>query len=190
MERTNIGHQFDILRGRWSGQNPARGSESDHGVCPLADDFHLRPALDPASPKRTYAEILAERDVHLLPPGQIEATLLAQALRELISQLAACRVFVCTTDHLSDRDLYERLFELLRDEPLPFPSDGKGQVFSIDLVQTGRHDDLETWLRYYATEKERSHWLNEFPSYPMPPMEQTPYDRDRFMPTCPEGIGM
>jgi hypothetical protein len=37
-------------------------------------------------------------------------------------------------------------------------------------------------MKYYADEGTRRGWLADFPDDEMPPHEEPPYDRDRFLP--------
>ena len=49
----------------------------------------------------------------------------------------------------------------------------------------GSDAGVQTWLRFFADEKERAHWQRSFPDDPMPPREKPAHDRDRFLPEPP-----
>ena len=113
---------------------------------------------------------------------------LAAKLDEIFTRLAARHTFFMHTDHLSDRQLHERLVSDLLDEAFPdmFAVSPTG-VYVIDLVGSGSEEDTRTHFKYYADEEDRRSWLEEFPDYEMPPHEDPPYDRDRRLPSPPEG---
>ena len=95
---------------------------------------------------------------------------------------AVARIHSHQTDHLSDRELYGKLWhEVLRTE-----------VPAIDLIGFNTHvrltsidDEQEIclYLTYYADDKDRQSWLEEFPGYEMPAHEDPAYSRDWRLPT-------
>lgn len=103
------------------------------------------------------------------------------ALWDLLRALASIRVFVCNTDHLCDADLFRLLVYGALPEPSIVPPPGSRLNCRIDACEYGTRDYPEgtlTWLRYYADEDMRKTWEGE-----VPPIENPPYDRDRFLPT-------
>ena len=106
---------------------------------------------------------------------------LTAKLRGVIDALAQRRVFISQTDHLSDRELYALLWgdalrEPVKDMPLDEPS-----AWHIDLLSGGGEEDTGLYLKYYADEETRRHWLEDFPDDEVPPHEEPPYDRDRHL---------
>jgi hypothetical protein len=55
----------------------------------------------------------------------------------------------------------------------------------IDLTGSGSDEDNLTYLKYYADEEHRLRWAQDWPDDPMPEHEDTPFDRDRFLPQSP-----
>jgi hypothetical protein len=123
-------------------------------------------------------------------PGQeaLSDAALAAKLDEIFSRLAARRTFFTHTDHLSNRQLYERLVSDLLDEEFPdmYAACPDG-AYVVDLVGSGSEEDMQTCHRYYADEADRKSWQEEFPDDERPPHEELPYDRDRRLPSPPEG---
>ncbi len=117
----------------------------------------------------------------LPPPDELDDTALTAKLWELIPALAARRLFLHSTDHLSDRALYSWLWQDgLREEIMGF-----GLPFGnchLDVIGSGSDEHITLQMRYYADEKERARWAADFPDFPMPPREQRPFDRDRHLP--------
>lgn len=106
------------------------------------------------------------------------------ALWDLLHALASIRVFVSTTDHLSDAELYCLLYKEALASPTAVPPSGSEWNTRIPAHEYGTADDpdgTQTYLRYYADEETRAIWPDE-----VPPKEDPPYDRDRFLPDAPE----
>jgi hypothetical protein len=92
------------------------------------------------------------------------------------------RVFLSQTDHLSDRELYILLWgDTLREPVKDMPLD-ESSAWHIDLLGGGGEEDTRLYMKYYADEETRRRWLADFPEDEMPPHEEPPYDRDRFLP--------
>lgn len=128
-----------------------------------------------------------ENEVGFVPPDPkalISASEIHSALWNLIKALSSIRVFVFNTDHLCDADLYRLLVYGALPEASFVPPPGSQWNSRIDACEFGTRDDPEgnlTWLRYYADEDMRSMWDGE-----VPPRDNPPYDRDRFLPTPAE----
>jgi hypothetical protein len=132
-------------------------------------------------------EQLAQAGVALPPPGDLTDQQTADKLREIVARLAERGTFLLSTDHLSDRELYARLWSDVLHETMPAACVGSARgVFIIDLVSSGSEEANELYLRYYASQETRDLWLKEFPDYEMPPRQSPPYDRDRTLPKPPD----
>ncbi len=133
---------------------------------------------------------MEEDGVALPPPDKLDDGQIADKLRELLDRLARRCTYVFHTDHMSDRQLYERMWddslnESFSDRPV---KPGYGGYF-IDLVGSGSEEHTYLHHKYYADEKNRQDWLEEWPDYDMPAHEDPPYDRDRTLPKPPEVPG-
>ena len=102
---------------------------------------------------------------------------LAKRLSTLIDALSSIGVFVTSTDHLSDRQLYEFLFAQLGGHMALLPNSS----VVIDVIGGGSEEDNRLYLRYYATDEDRARWKEQFPEYELPPRQSPPYDRDRSL---------
>ena len=117
----------------------------------------------------------------LPPPEKLDDDALTVKLGELIRVLAARRLFLHSTDHLSDRELYTWLWsDGLREEMMGFGLP-MGNCH-LDVLGACREEDIILQMRYYADEEERARWAADFPDFPMPPHEKPPFDRDRHLP--------
>jgi hypothetical protein len=117
----------------------------------------------------------------LPPPEKLDDAALSAKLRELIHALAERRLFLHSTDHLSDRELYAWLWsDGLREELMGFGLP-MGNCH-LDVLGACREEDIILQMRYYANEQERARWSADFPDFPMPPKEKPPCDRDRHLP--------
>lgn len=101
--------------------------------------------------------------------------------------MAARRIRLDHTDHLSDRALYEKLWhEILRGETPAI--DEIGFTSHVGLLPDGVEPDTSLYLRYYADDAERERWKKESPDYDLPPHEDPPYDRDALLPCASDEI--
>ena len=137
------------------------------------------------APLTTEFRQLTDRGLELPDPDAIDNEQLTSKLWEVIRALALMRVYICETDHLSDRELYSLLWrDVLRQETSIIP-DEPGSAWHIDLLGGCSEMDTYLYLKYYADEESRRHWLADFPDYDMPAHENPPYDRDRRLPRPP-----
>ena len=143
--------------------------------------------------------LLQNAGVAISAPEQLDDTALAASLRELIHQLASVGIYLQRTNHLSDRELYEFLFnDELRKEARLFP-ENPNYVYIINLAGTDLNNVIESpgsvdvryYLTYYATTEERQQFARVFPelSLSMPSRKNIPYDRDRVCPKPPRPSG-
>jgi hypothetical protein len=120
-----------------------------------------------------------ERDGYTIDPNPPDHEL-PRVLMTLVDRLASIGVFLRSTDHLSDRELYDFLVhgDLLRAHRVLLPD----SFVCCDVIGGGSEEDNENYLRYYANEDEREGWKRVFPDHELPRREKPPYDRDRLLP--------
>ena len=144
---------------------------------------------DPAEdgPWRSRREIFARFGYAPFPPADLDDRQLPGRLWELLYAAAARRFFFCSTDHLSDRELYGLLWEQWLDEPtadIPLEAETNTTTIISEFDARGMTHE-EIWLRYYSDEADKELWLADDPQFVFPPHEEPPYDRDRFLPVPP-----
>jgi len=166
-------------RARQSAGGMVRSWESHELSGDQREDFWRRVVDYENAPLVTDAQRLHDAGIDLPDPDAMDDSQLTAKLWQVIDALASMRVFITSTDHLSDRDLYDGLWRHSLREEQPFVP---GSTDHVDLVSTGSEDDIHAWLRYYADEGTRRDWLKDFPDYNMPAHENPPYDRDRHLP--------
>lgn len=132
------------------------------------------------APLMTDFQRLVDAGVELPDPDGIDDNVLPGKLQEVIRGLAELSVFLDWTDHLSDRELYEKLWRLILREEHEVLSGGWNSF--VDVLGDGTDESMDLYLRYYASEQDRQYWRAKFPSMPMPAHQQAPYDRDRHLP--------
>jgi hypothetical protein len=120
-------------------------------------------------------------------PDQLDDNALGAKLKEIIQRMATLGAYLLHTNHLSDRQLYEYLYQDgLREEAVLFP-ENPSYAFMIDLTGSGSDEDNLTYLKYYADEEHRRQWAHDWPDDPMPEHEDPPFDRDSSLPQSPLG---
>jgi hypothetical protein len=142
------------------------------------------------APRTTHFEQLTKAGIDLPPPETLDEQALSAKLWEVIHGLAGLRTFLSSTNHLSDRELYDLLWnDLLREGGPDLPPDSE-RITPLDILGSDSEEDVYLRMKYYADEKERLDWLREFPDEPMPDHMDPPYDRDRFLPLDPLEVEM
>jgi hypothetical protein len=103
-------------------------------------------------------------------------------LREVVTKMAGLGAYLLHTNHLSDRELYEYLYnDGLREEAVLFP-ENPSYAYMIDLTGNGSDEDNLIYLKYYADDEHRKQWARDWPGDPMPPHEDPPFNRDLSLP--------
>ena len=135
----------------------------------------------------TLFRLLENAGVQIPPPTDLDDLALSTKLTEITERLATLGAYLLHTNHLSDRALYEYLYnEGLREEAVLFP-ENPSYAYIIDLTGSGSDEDNQIYLKYYADEDHRRQWALDWPDDPMPDHENPPYDRDRTLPQSPLG---
>jgi hypothetical protein len=163
---------------------PPKGSVASWVSDALSADeneaFWRRVTTHETAPLTTDFQQLLDAGVELPDPDSLDAEQLTAKLWEVIRALAELDVFLEFTDHLSDRELYEKLWrDLLRTEREDLADGG---VWHVDASSSGGDEGAYVYLKYYADARDRELWLADFPDDDMPPHEDPPYDRDRHLP--------
>ena len=135
----------------------------------------------------TLFRLLENAGVQIPPPTDLDDATLSAKLTETTEKLATLGAYLLHTNHLSDRALYEYLYnDGLREEAVLFP-ENPSYAYIIDLTGSGSDEDNQIYLKYYADEEHRKQWTLDWPDDPMPDHENPPYDRDRTLPQSPLG---
>jgi hypothetical protein len=134
---------------------------------------------------KTLFDVLTEDGISLPPSAELDDAAVSAKMWEAIHGLAARKIYLMSTDHLSDRELYEELLDdVLREEYEPIPDWGMGQYLDVLDVE----EDLVAYLKYYADDFAREGWTpDDLPGDhdELPEREAMPYDRDSRMPSGP-----
>lgn len=144
-------------------------------------EFERKVILFEDGPTTTNFQQLLEAGIELPEPDSIEDGLLSTTVWHVIGGLAKLRVFLHETDHLSDRELYRRLWLHTLREPVPAIDEIS---FNSHVLMSQDDDDTRrTHLKYYADQRERDDWRERFPDDALPPPEELPYYRDWRLPS-------
>jgi len=128
----------------------------------------------------TWRRKLQEAGYEMPPPDSLTDEALSRELGEVIQQMAKLRAFLERTDHLSDRELYEKLYVQI-DEPEANVPISDATAIHFDMISIGDEEDTQSWLRYFADEFTREQWQSDYGGE-LPPKEDPPYDRDKHLP--------
>jgi hypothetical protein len=115
-----------------------------------------------------------EPPLALPSPESLDDAPLRDLLWSTIHKLFSKRIVLDFTDHLSDRQLYCLIYRDI------LPACEKKIEHTENYVHwdcAGIGDDAEIWLRYYASEEERSEWGEQFPDENVPERETPPFSR-------------
>jgi hypothetical protein len=129
--------------------------------------------------------LLEDAGLAIPAPNELAEDELGAKLKELIERLSTMGAYLTHTNHLTNRELYEYLYnEGLREEAVLFP-ENPGYAYIIDLSGSGSDEDNNIYLKYYADEEHRRQWAQDWPDDPMPEHAVAPYDRDSKLPKSP-----
>jgi hypothetical protein len=155
--------------------------ESNRLTLEAREQFWRRVVEFETAPLTTDFQQLVDAGLELPEPESLDDETLTAKLWNVIDGLARLRVFISETDHLSDRELYTALWrDVLRPETEAISDEYS--AWYVDLLATGSEPDTFLYLKYYADEDFREHWLAEFPDYQLPDHESPPFDRDARLP--------
>ena len=136
--------------------------------------------IDPPE-ETSWLEHLSASGFEIRDPESLDIGELRAGLWELIEILFEEKVVLDHTDHLSDRQLYELLWnDVLREPHEPVFEGGICSIVSC----VDRGQDLD-YLRYYADEKTRNEYADDPWQGELPPAEPCRFDRDRHLPVPP-----
>ena len=131
--------------------------------------------------------LLENSGLEIPAPDKLDEKTLTTKLKEIIERMASLGAYLLHTNHLTDRGLYDYLYnDGLREEAVLFP-ENPSYAYMIDLTGSGSDEDNQIYLRYYADEEHRKQWALDWPDDPVPEHEESPLDRDRFLPQSPLG---
>jgi hypothetical protein len=123
----------------------------------------------------------------ILPaPDEMDDGTLHGKLWEVVRGMSLLGCYLNNTDHLSDRQLYELLWNEILREPTTLIPQNPNFACHIDIIGGCSREDLQIYLRHYADEEARKSWSADFPDEKMPEHVDPPHDRDRYLPSPPE----
>jgi len=149
----------------------------------IAEQFYENVLAYESAEETTMFRKLTEAGVLLPPAEKLSDQDLTAKLWQIIRKMAEFGHYVCSTDHLSDRDLYIRMTTDTFHQPFADMPASAGS-WHVDFASSGSDEDTEDYLRYYADEETRQQFASEF-DLTLPPHEDPPYDRDRHLPISP-----
>lgn len=132
------------------------------------------------APMTTWREKLSEAGYRMPSPETLNDDQVGLEVWQVIQRLSELHAYIDSTNHLSDRELYEKLWEHLN-EPVPDLTMGENAACHLEILAAGEEKDDQIWLMYYADDQDRQHWEQEF-GVDLPPKCTPPYDRDRLLP--------
>ncbi len=160
--------------------------------CPeeIAEQFkNYVEAFEQANCRQPF-DVLLDSGISLPPASELSETELSAKLSEVINALSLLAIYLESTDHLSDCELYTLLCEdVLREETIFQSGEMMNMNCHIDLVSSGSKADTDLYLKYYADDDDRAFWLKDFPDDVLPSQEPLPFDRDRQLPKPTRKIG-
>jgi len=138
-------------------------------------------AVEGTGPQTTLVALLEKARIPLPLPEDLSDSDLAAILWRVIQGMAEVGAFLHSTDHLSDRELYVVLWNNILPEEYPIVPAEIPMRCEIDILGGWSNEDRQTWLTYYADEKERRE-ESESGTVPIPEHIDPPYRRDHLLP--------
>ena len=144
----------------------------------MAELERLDSFLDGTEAGEVPLELLRERGIDLPEETTLTDEDLHRRLWEVIGAMAAMGLYLDSTDHLSDRELYRFLVHALQEETML--SNDPDSAWHLSPIGGGSEEDNEIYLRYYADEEDRRRWAED--GAPVPAHESLLFDRTRLLP--------
>lgn len=153
--------------------------ERPEGTDILEELERLDAFLDGTESGERPLDVLRARGIDMPDEATLDDAAMHQRLWAVIGAMAGFGMYLESTDHLSDRELYRWLMTdaLLEEAFLPMGSSGGWHVSPIGGFS---EEDLQVYYRYYADEEDRRRAALDGDH--VPPREPLPYDRDRLLP--------
>ena len=153
------------------------------GVLPSEDEYKefeaMMDSIEGNGPQTTLFDLLIGDGVELPRPDTVSDESLSRVLWNVIEGMASQGAYLSSTNHLSDRELYSKLWlEILREEH-PVVPDDYPLMTHIDILGGWSNEDIETFLTYYANEEERKEFGK---GKAIPDHVDPPYSRDHLLP--------
>jgi hypothetical protein len=161
------------------GFQPVFGKAAD---CPpdVEEAFLQRVLSYEQKSRRPLRERLSEAGVVVEDPSHLTDDDLVRQLWQVIHALETLDIVPANTDHLSDRELYTSLWKIASSGGPGVVPDYLSRGWYIDF--TASDGDIDTYLKYYATDRQRRDYRRAFPRRAVPQHCDPPYDRDRLIP--------
>jgi hypothetical protein len=121
------------------------------------------------------------RGVEFASPDNLSGVEMEKELWRLIAALAGARVYISYTNHLSDAELYRKLWHEVLADKVPDRARNPMERLHWDFSDAGESDPV-AWLSFYASEDERKAWLAQCPGTALPARRQPAFDRDQLLP--------
>ena len=154
---------------------------SDKMPAELEERFLRNVLAFETAPTTTNFQQLLDKGIQLPEPDSILDGEIRTKLWEVLVGLADLSVFLEHTDHLSDRELYTKLWnDVLRTEVVAVDDVGFNQ--RVNLLASFDEPEASLYLRYFADDEWRRHWVEDNPGYILPPQEDPPFNRDYLLP--------
>ena len=148
---------------------------------PIAELERLDRFFDGEEEGERPLDVLRAKGMSIPDETELDDQALHAKLWEIIHAMAALGMYLESTDHLSDRELYRYLItDALREETV-LSEPGSGGGWHISPIGGCSEEDNEIYLRYYADDESRKGWRGDSDE-PLPPKEKLPFDRDRLLP--------
>jgi hypothetical protein len=134
------------------------------------------------APETSWLDRLSESGYDMPDPATLSDAEIGLEVWQVIQRLSELRVYLSSTNHLSDRQLYEHLYQDSLREVTQHMPDNPDTACHIDILGGCSDADLKLWLRYYADDQERADWRERFPDFVVPQREKPPFVRDHLLP--------
>lgn len=139
-------------------------------------------AIEGEGPQTTLLALITSDGVQVPSPNELNDEQLSAKLWEVIHAIHNHGALLYSTDHLSDRELYRKLYEETLTEEYPIVPEGFPHACCIDLLGFGGDEkDDQAYLKYYADEETRQKWAREF-NISLPERVSPPFPRDESLP--------